>query len=319
VSLSGGIDLGGTKIQTAVLRGKEVAGTGRMLTPQSGAEDVVEAIARTMREATDAAGVKLSDLGGVGLGFPGTIDPDTGVVARAPNLPGFKDHFALGPRLTDALGGLHVTIDNDVRVAVVGEHRAGAGRPFHNLLAVFLGTGVGGGLVLNGELYHGRGNAGEFGHTVVQHGGRLCGCGRRGCLEAYASRGRIEYQARKLVEKGQKTVLFELMEKRNRDRLTSGVIATALEEKDKMTVKLMNDAVKALSVALASTQNLLDLQAIIIGGGLGDRLGQPFIDRVARAMKPHVFVDDNPPKMLTTELGDLSGAVGAALLAQDPI
>jgi glucokinase len=240
-------------------------------------------------------------------------------VARAPNLPGFKDHFALGPALAKAFGGLHVTIDNDVRVAVVGEHRAGAGRPYNNLLAVFLGTGVGGGLVLGGKLHHGRGNAGEIGHTVVQHGGRLCGCGRRGCLEAYASRGRIEYQARKLVEKGQKTVLFDLMEKRKRDRLTSGVIAAALEEKDKMTVKLLNDAVTALSVSLASVQNVLDLEAIIIGGGLGDRLGQPFVDRVAKAMKPHLFIDDNPPKMLTTELGDLSGAVGAALLAQEQL
>jgi glucokinase len=125
----------------------------------------------------------------------------------------------------------------------------------------------------------------------------------------------MEVRARQLFKRGQKTVLFDVMEKRGRTRFTSGVIATALERGDKMTEKLIDEAVWALSIALSSAQNLLDLEAIIVGGGLGDRLGQPFIDRIAEAMKPHLFVRDHPPVMLATELQDLSGAVGAALLA----
>jgi glucokinase len=113
------------------------------------------------------------------------------------------------------------------------------------------------------------------------------------------------------------TILFKVMAEKGRDRLTSGVIATALDRGDKMAGDLIAEAVWALGVALASIQNVLDLEAMIIGGGLGDRLGQPFIDRVGAAMQPHLFMDKRPPKMLLTELGDLSGAVGAALLALD--
>jgi glucokinase len=127
----------------------------------------------------------------------------------------------------------------------------------------------------------------------------------------------MEVRARALMERGENTILFKLMEQRGRDRLTSGVIASALDRGDKMAMKLIDDAVWALGVSLASAQNLLDLEAIIVGGGLGDRLGQPFIERVAAAMKPHLLMDKRPPKMLGTELGDLSGAVGAGLLALD--
>jgi glucokinase len=150
---------------------------------------------------------------------------------------------------------------------------------------------------------------------VVKDGGRLCSCGRRGCLEAYAGRGRMEVRARELVAKGHKTVLFKIMKGKGKTRLASGVWADALDHKDKMARDLVDEAVWALGLALASAQNVLDLDAIMVGGGLGDRLGKPFADRVAAAMLPHLFVSDHPPAILTTELGDYSGAVGAAVLA----
>jgi glucokinase len=125
----------------------------------------------------------------------------------------------------------------------------------------------------------------------------------------------MEAHARKLVEDGKGTSLFKIMEHKGKDHLSSGVIAKALEEQDEMALSLIDDAVWALGVALASAQNLLDLEAFVIGGGLGDRLGRPFVDRVAAAMRPNLFVPDHPPAMLTTELGDLSGAVGAAVVA----
>jgi glucokinase len=183
------------------------------------------------------------------------------------------------------------------------------------MLGVWVGTGVGGGLVIDGELHDGRGGAGEIGHLVVKPGGRRCGCGRRGCLEAYAGRARLEARARRLAAKGQKTNLFDIMRKLDRDRLSSGVYARALKKGDPMTQKLIADAAWALGIALASAQNLLDLEAIVVGGGLGDRLGQPFIDAIVTEMTPHLFIPDQPPAVLPTEMGDLSGAVGAAVLA----
>ncbi len=161
----------------------------------------------------------------------------------------------------------------------------------------------------------GRGAAGEIGHTLVKDGGRRCGCGRRGHMEAYAGRRSMELTARRRQRKGEKTDLFRIMRKKGRDRLTSSVWAKALDKKDHVATALIDDAVWALAIALSNAQNLLDLEAIIVGGGLGDRLGQPFVDRVAKAMKPRLHVPDKPPAILPTELGDLSGAVGAAVLA----
>ncbi|MFL5799536.1 MAG: ROK family protein [Actinomycetota bacterium] len=313
--LTAGVDLGGTKIQAVVLRNRATVGSSRVPTPQSGAGDVIAAIAQAVKDSLAQAEATVKDLRGVGIGTPGEIDAERGQVSLASNVPGFVDPVPLGPQVSRKLGRTPVHIDNDVRVAILGEFKRGAGRPFRNFLGVFVGTGVGGGLILEGKLREGRGAAGEIGHTVVKDGGRECSCGRGGCLEAYAGRGRMEVRARELAEKGRKTDLFKIMEKKGRTRLASGVWADALEKKDKMAQELVDDAVWALGVALASAQNLLDLEAIMIGGGLGDRLGKPFADRVAEAMQPHLFVKEHPPTILTTELGDFSGAVGAAVLA----
>jgi glucokinase len=314
--LTAGVDLGGTKIQAVVLRNKAQAGSSRVPTPQTNAGDVIAAIVQAVKDSLIQAEATAEDLQGVGIGTPGEIDAERGEVSLASNVPGFVDPpVPLGPQVSEALGGAKVQIDNDVRVAILGEFKRGAGRPYKNFLGVFVGTGVGGGLILDGKLREGRGAAGEIGHAVVKDGGRECSCGRRGCLEAYAGRGRMEVHARQLVDKGRKTDLFKIMEKKGRTRLSSGVWADALEKKDEMAEELVEDAVWALGLALASAQNLLDLDAIMIGGGLGDRLGRPFADRVEKAMQPHLFVPDHPPTILTTELADFSGAVGAAVLA----
>jgi glucokinase len=253
----------------------------------------------------------------VGIGAPGTIDTEAGTVSSSPNLPGFQqaEPVALGAMVSEALGGVPVRLDNDVRVAILGEWKRGAGRGYRNLLGVWVGTGVGGGLVLDGKVYQGQGAAGEIGHMIVKPGGRVCSDGRRGHLEAYAGRGQMEVQARRLVKEGNKTDLFEIMAKRGRTRLSSGVWAVALEKKDKMARELVDDAVEALGVGLASVQNLLALEAIVIGGGLGDRLGPTFVDRIRDAMGPLLFVPEQPPALLSSEFRDLSGAVGAAVLA----
>jgi len=312
-----GVDVGGTKIQSAAMRAKEVVGSARMATPITGAEDVSAAIGDAVTKALADAGAQLSDLTAVGIGAPGTIDSEAGTVSSSPNLPGFQDLEAvqLGAMVSQALGGVPVKLDNDVRVAILGEWKRGAGRGYRHLLGVWVGTGVGGGLVLDGALFEGQGAAGEIGHMIVKPGGRVCSDGRRGHLEAYAGRGQMEAHARHLVKEGHKTELFDIMERKGRTRLSSGVWAAALEKKDKMAVELVDDAVRALAVGLASVQNLLALEAIVIGGGLGDRLGPPFVERIREEMQPLLFVPDHPPTLLSSEFGDLAGAVGAAVLA----
>jgi glucokinase len=312
-----GVDLGGTKIQTVVVATGEVIGQSRHPTPNTNAADVVAEIVASIHSALDDAGMTLSELQAIAIGSPGSVDVDSGHVSNARNVPGFIDDVALGPSVSASFNGISVLVDNDVRAAVMGEFRRGAGRPFRNLIGVFVGTGVGGGHILEGELRHGRGNAGEIGHTTVKPGGRRCGCGRLGCLEAYAGRQSIEHTARLRVEKGHKTKLFEIMERKGRDRVTSSVIADALDQNDRLTVELIDEAVDALGLALANAQNLLDLEAIIVGGGLGDRLGDPFVRRVEKAMVSNLRFPHQPPVVLGTELGDLSGAVGATVLLEE--
>jgi glucokinase len=221
--------------------------------------------------------------------------------------------FPLAERLT-ALLGPAVELGNDVQVATVAESELGAGRPFDSLLGVFWGTGVGGCAVLERRPWRGRGGAGEVGHMVIKLDGARCTCGRRGCVEAYAGRAAMENRVRELVEKGEKTELFKLMKHHERDRLTSGVWARALEKEDALAEQMIERAVQALAAGAASACNLLDVEAVIIGGGLGVRLGPTMADRISAAMLPHIFADTRPPKVEVASLGDLGGAIGASLL-----
>jgi glucokinase len=313
--LRGGIDLGGTKIEAIVVDdGQTVLGSSRHPTPSSGGPEAVAAeLVAAMRAACQAAGIEPSALRGVGVGSPGVVDEATGTVSTARNLPDWEGSFELGPALSRELGTA-ATLGNDVQVATDAEFELGAGRPYQSVLGVMWGTGVGGGLVLDGKPWLGRGGAGEIGHVVVKIDGRRCPCGRRGCMEAYAGRAAMEARARRKNEEGTATDLFKIMKERGRTKLTSAVWAKALEREDKLATELIDEAVEALGAGVASAQNLLDVQAIVIGGGLGVRLGEPFVKRIRRAMDPHLFNDANPPDVLLAALGDLGGALGAALL-----
>ena len=314
----GGIDLGGTKIQAIVVDAEHtVLGSARRATPdQGGPQGVADEIAATLSAAAAAAGLEPSQLAGVGVGSPGAVDPAGNTVSSALNLPGWEGSFALGDALADALR-TRVRIGNDVQVATNAEFELGAARRYDSLLGVFWGTGVGGGLVRAGEPWLGRGAAGEIGHVVIKLGGRRCTCGRRGCMEAYAGRGAMEIRARKRAGRGNKTALLDIMKQRGRTRMTSGVWARALEQGDKLAIRIIDEAVAALGAGIASTINILDVGAVVVGGGLGVRLGKPYVDRIAAAMQPHLFADSRPPAVQVAALGDLGGAIGAALLVAD--
>jgi glucokinase len=318
MSAYGGIDLGGTKIQAVVVDAdNSVLGSARRATPTTGGPpDVARELEAALRDAATAAEVEPSQLAGVGVGSPGRVED--GKVTEARNLPGWEGTFPLGPTLEQALG-VEVKLGNDVMVATVAEFRLGAGRLYDSLLGVFWGTGVGGGLILERSPWRGRGGAGEIGHMVVVIDGARCTCGRKGCVEAYAGRASMERHVQRLVDKGRKTKLFDLMRERGRTRLTSGVWARALEHGDKLAAQMLDRAVTALGAGIASAQNLLDVEGVIIGGGLGVRLGHPYAKRIAEAMQPHLFADSHPPHIHVAALGDLGGAIGAALLVRGEV
>jgi glucokinase len=313
----GGLDLGGTKIQAVLVdeRGT-VLGRSRRPTPQQGGPTaIVNELHAALQDATRALGVEPSALAGVGIGAPGAVNAATGELMHAGNLPGWDAPFPLAGALSERVR-VPVFLGNDVQVAVEAEFRLGAGRAYGSLLGVWWGTGVGGGIILNGKRWLGRGAAGEIGHTVVKRDGARCPCGRRGCLEAYAGRGALERRARKALERGQHTVLFDIMEAHGKERLTSGIWLRALQKKDPVATKLIERALRMLGSGIASAVNLLDVEAVIIGGGLGTRLGQPYVERISAAMQPHLFVPQRPPDVRLAGLGELSGAIGAALLAE---
>jgi glucokinase len=314
----GGIDLGGTKIQTVVMRDEDhsVLGQARRLTPHEGGPPaVIDALVACMSEAADAARLDVAHLDGIGVGVPGEVDAAAGTLARAGNLPEWEHPVPLAATLAERLG-VSAKLGNDVSVATNAELSLGAGKGAKSLLGVFWGTGVGGGVALDGKLWHGRGDAGEIGHMVVKQGGARCTCGRRGCVEAYAGRRAMEAKAKRLVDKGHHTDLFEIMRERKRETLSSGVWAHALAHEDKLAQRLIERAVKALGSGIASAVNLLDVELVLIGGGLGTRFGESMLERILAAMKPHLFKDEHPPTLRLASLGDLGGALGAALLCE---
>jgi glucokinase len=317
--LRGGIDLGGTKIQAAVVdENGKVSGDARHETPhEGGPKAVAEEMAAAMQEAAEAAGVKSGELEGVGVGSPGDADESTGVVSAARNIPGWDGSYPLGESLSGALG-TQVRVGNDVQVATEAEFHLGAGKAYQTILGVFWGTGVGGGLVLDGKPWIGRGAAGEIGHMVVKRGGAKCPCGRRGCMEAYAGRGAMEAKAREDMEKGKETKLFEIAKHHNKDRLTSGVWERALDQGDKVAEQLIDRAVEAMGTAIGSALNLIDPEAVIFGGGMGLRFGERYSEPLQKEILKHLFVDDRPPDFKVAELGDLGGAIGASLLVARP-
>ena len=229
----------------------------------------------------------VSALRGIGIGSPGSVDYGGG--HRCPcdqRRPGVDRCISIGgQRLADA-AGVFVGLGNDVRVGTWAEHVLGAGRPFRSLLGVFWGTGVGGGIILDGSPWTGRGAAGEIGHMVVRRGGARCTCGRLGCVEAYAGRRAMEIEARNRVDNGAHTDLFKIMQKHGREWLSSGIWDRALARRTSSRASWSSGPLRALGAGIASVINLLDVEAVIIGGGLGTRLGEPYVERIARLCCP---------------------------------
>jgi len=318
-----GIDLGGTKVQGVIVdKAGTPLGSAVASTPgDGGPASVVDQVAAVVRAAAANAGIGVDDLDGVGIGSAGTVSPAAGVVLEAGNLSGFERPVPLARLVADALAldPPMVRLENDVNAATLAEYRTGAGRGLDSLLAVFAGTGVGGAVVLGGRLHRGaRGAAGELGHAVVVMGGERCPCGRRGCTEAYAGRTPMERAVRTAVEAGRATELPAIQRRLGRARLTTDVLAEGLAVGDALAAELVELAARALGTAIASACNLLDVQGVLLGGGLTDGLGDPFVRLVERAITPQLLANEPPLEIRRSALGDMAGAIGAALLVHEP-
>jgi glucokinase len=210
-----------------------------------------------------------------------------------------------------------VAVGNDANVGTLGEWVAGAAKGARFVLGVWWGTGVGGGLILDGRPYLGAfGGAGEFGHLCIRQGGAVCGCGRRGCVEAYAGRASMEQAVRVAAAAGHDTILLDLARKRGRQRLTAGIWARALNQGDALAAQVFTEAIEVLGAGIGAAINLLDLDLVVVGGGVTEKFGQPLVDRLAAAARPYLVVRDTGRRLVPAALGDDSGVIGAAALAR---
>jgi glucokinase len=311
-----GVDLGGTKILSAVFdeRMRILAREKKSTRAEVGPDGVVGRIAECVKESLAAAAVPHSAVKAVGVGVPGLVNADEGMVQIAPNLHWHK--FPLAKKLKQKLG-IPVTLVNDVQAGTMAVQQAGAGKKLNNFVCMFIGTGIGGGLVINGQLYRGAGGmAGEIGHmVVVAEGGPKCGCGNRGCLEAVASRTAVVRRVVAEIEDGRKSVALDLCDGDTK-RIRSRILAEAYREGDDLVREVVNDACHYIGIGAANLINVLNPQAVILGGGLIEALGPRMLPRVEKAARSHVISPtDDRVRILDSGLGDDAGIIGAAIAA----
>jgi glucokinase len=307
-----GVDLGGTKILTAVVdETGRVAARVRAPTPQTGPAAVVEAIAASADRALAAAGVPRGALRAAGVGAPGPADPVTGTVFAPPNLPGWGD-VPLADLLRARLE-VPVAVENDANAAALGEHWLGAGRGVDDLLYITVGTGIGGGLILRGELYAGvSGTAGEVGHMVIVADGPRCACGRLGCLEAVASGRAIAREARAALDAGRPSVLAAVAA----DALDAQAVARAAAEGDPLAREVFARAARYLGLAVANLVHLLNPALVVVGGGVA-QAGALLLAPVRRIVESEAFARPAAAvRIVPAALGPDAGALGAAAAAR---
>jgi len=311
-AISVGVDLGGTNMSAGVLKGDKLLNREKKKTKaDEGPEKVIKRLVKLVEDVIDDAKADRKDVRAVGVGAPGAINPETGEVIKAVNLR--WDNLPLAKELEKALD-LPVVVDNDVNVGAWGEFRAGAGKKHDELLAVFVGTGIGGGLVLNGRLYHGTmGTAGEIGHTLAKPDAPL---GRR-TLENLASRTAMVNLITQLIESNHGSVITEITDG-DLSKVRSKVLAEAVKRDDPLATRVIREAAGYVGSACADVVTLLSLPCVVIGGGMAEAMGKTYVKWVREAFDEHVFPPDlKDCEVVVSELGDDAGVVGAALLALD--
>lgn len=306
-----GVDLGGTNLKLGL-----VSAEGELLHHHSaateadrGPDHVLARIADAVRALCDAAPIGLADVSAVGLGAPGPVDWKAGVVVFAPNLPGWRDVPARD-RLREHLGR-PVVLENDANAAGYGEFRCGAGRDVRNLVLLTLGTGIGGGIVLDGRLFRGPADTGaELGHMVIRHGGRRCGCGNRGCLEAYASATAVVARMGERIEAGDPSALAE------RPDFTCRDVFEAAQKGDALAKRIVEETADYLASGITSILHVLNPEMVVLTGGMMGA-GDSFLNAVRRRVRETAFERASSAcEICWSTLGGDAGILGAALAAE---
>jgi len=313
-----GVDLGGTSLLATVVNGEgAVLGRAKRKTKaRLGADAVIERITEAVTSAVGDADLVLGDVAGIGVGVPGPLDPASGVVHCCPNMGPTWENMCLVERL-ETLLARPVVIENDVNVGALGEYLYGAGRGSSSMLAIFVGTGIGGGLVLDGALEQGaRNSAAEIGHMILLAEGPVCGCGQRGHAEALASRTAIERDIRAAIRGGRQSVMTELTDLSKRKPFTSSLIGQALAVGDPVVAEAVEKAQFYLGLLVASCVNFIDPNMVVVGGGLVESLGEGYLDPVRSVAEQHYINKGGSVGLVAAALGDLSGAIGAAAVAR---
>ena len=311
-----GVDLGGTKILAGLFDGElNCLGRAKLSTKsERGPEEVIERIARCVRDAVDECDLDLKQVKAAGIGAPGTIDAGNGRVLFAPNLK--WEDVPLKKALEKALG-LPVFVENDANAAMLGVYETELSSKPRHVIGIFLGTGIGGGIILDGKLYSGfTGTAGEIGHMVIQVGGPKCNCGNQGCFEALASRTAIFRRLTEAVAAGKKTILTESLGPDLKD-LRSGDLRKAIKKGDKLVENIVEEAAEYTGIAVANLINLFNPEVVVLGGGVIDALGDEMMAIILETAQDYGMSGAmKGVDIVASKRGDDAGIVGATVLAR---
>lgn len=311
-----GVDLGGTKILTGIFGADlDCVGRAKVSTKaERGPEEVIERIARCVRDAVDECDLDLKQIKAVGIGAPGTVDAETGRILFAPNLR--WEDVALKKILEKQLG-VPVFVENDCNAAMLGIYETELSAKPRQVVGIFLGTGIGGGIILDGKLYSGHsGTAGEIGHMVIEVGGPKCSCGSRGCFEALASRTAIFRRLSEAVADGKKTMLTESLGPDLKD-LRSGDLRKAIKKGDKLVEQIIEEAAEYTGIAVANIINIMNPQVVVLGGGVIDALGDEMMAIILETAQDYGMSGATKGvDIVASKRGDDAGIVGGAVLAR---
>jgi glucokinase len=263
----------------------------------------------------DEADLTMKQIAGVGIGAPGAVDFNAGTVIFAPNMEGWKD-VPLKKELEKQLG-VPVFVENDCNIAVLGVYVAELKSKPRNVVGVFVGTGIGGGIIINGDLYSGYGHtAGEVGHMVLEISGPKCGCGNKGCFEALASRTAIFQQIKAGVKDGEKTILTEMLGNDLED-LRSGDLRKAIRRGDKFVDRIVESAAEYIGIATANLVNILNPEVVVLGGGVLEALADEMMGVIVETATDYAMPGAmKGVEIIASKLGDNAGITGGAVLAR---
>lgn len=311
-----GIDLGGTKILTALVEkanGSVIKFVKKKTKKDKGSKKIIKKLIESIEELLE--NIDVSSIDSIGIGSAGQIDRENGIIIGAPNLECYNLNIK---EILSERFNLPVFLGNDVEAAALGEKNFGAGKNCTDFVCIFVGTGIGSSIIKNNHIMAGAtGTAGEFGHIIVDLNGRPCACGAHGCLEAYASRSAIETRIEGALKKGRKSCISDFLEEGK--SITSKMIQKSVEKEDDLVIQCLTEASEYLSGGIASVINLINPELVILGGGLINAVDFFYQQTIKKARAKSLPVPAEKIKFKKAELGDFSGVVGAAFLGENKL